>query len=189
MADGDVTELLAQWRGGDEAALNELVPRVYDELHRLAFCYLRRERDDHTLQPTALVNEAFLKLAGQNAVAWQNRAHFFGIAAQSMRRILVDHARSHNRAKRGGGAVVVQLDTAIDLRDEKAGELVALDDALQALAQLDDQQSRIVELRYFGGLSVDETAEVLGISKSTVHRDWATARAFLAREIARSESA
>ncbi|MBS1827921.1 MAG: sigma-70 family RNA polymerase sigma factor [Acidobacteria bacterium] len=183
---GDVTLLLMQWGGGDKAAFDDLAPKIYQELHRLAQSYLRRERIEHTLQATALVNEAYLKLVDQSKVEWRNRAHFFGIAAQSMRRILIDHARKVRRDKRGGGAAVLQLDEALDVMGSRGAELIALDDALDALAKLDEQQSRIVEMRYFAGLSIEEVAEVLGISRATVQREWATARAFLARELMRN---
>lgn len=175
----EVTRLLKDWSGGDSAALDQLIPIVYAELRALAARYLRRERRDHTLQPTALVNEAYLRLIDQKQVQWQNRAHFVGVAAQMMRRILVDHARSHNRAKRGGGARKVSLDEAMVLREERADDLVRLDEALTALAAFDDRKSRIVEMRYFGGLSVLETAEVLKISEVTVARDWKLAKAWL----------
>jgi RNA polymerase sigma factor (TIGR02999 family) len=185
---GDVTLLLMQWGGGDRAALDDLAPRIYQELHRLARSYLRRERAEHTLQATALVNEAFLKLVDQSQVEWRNRAHFFGIAAQAMRRILIDHARKVRRDKRGGGATVLQLDESLDVMGSRGAELLALDDALDALAKLDEQQGKIVEMRYFAGLTIDEVAEVLGVSSATIQREWATARAFLARELMRSGS-
>jgi RNA polymerase sigma factor (TIGR02999 family) len=178
-----VTNLLAAWSGGDRAALERLMPLVERELHLLASRYLRRERPGHTLQTTALVHEAYLRLVDQRDVRWQNRAHFFGIAAQMMRRILVDHARRIAYARRGGGAAKVSLDEACVVSAERAAELVALDDALLALARLDERKCRVVELRYFGGLSVEETAEVLGVSTDTVGRDWRAARAFLRREL------
>ena len=181
----DITRLLHEWRGGDKAALERLIPLVHGELHALASRYLSRERRDHTLQTTALVNEAYLKLAGQRNVDWQNRAHFFGIAAQLMRRILVDHARRDGRVKRGAGAPHVPIQDldppaaeAIDPADA-----VALDRALSRLEVMDPQQGRVVELRYFGGLTIEETAEVMGVSTATVKRDWAVARAWLYREI------
>jgi RNA polymerase sigma-70 factor, ECF subfamily len=180
----EVTALLDAWAGGDRAALDRLLPLVQDELHRLAHRYLQRERVGHTLQTTALVHEAYLRLVDQRRVRWQNRAHFFGIAAQMMRRILIDHARKLAFAKRGGGAPRISLDEACELGEERAGELVALDDALQSLARVDQRKCRVVELRYFGGLSVEETAEVLGVHPDTVTRDWRTAKAFLRREIA-----
>lgn len=175
----EVTRLLKDWGSGDSAALDQLIPIVYDELRTVAARYLRRERQDHTLQPTALVNEAYLRLIDQKAVKWQNRAHFMGVAAQMMRRILVDHARSHHRAKRGGGASQVSLDEAIAVSEERADDLVELDEALTALAAFDDRKSRVVEMKYFGGLSVQETAEVLNVSEITVARDWKLAKAWL----------
>lgn len=179
----DVTQLLKQWSGGDRDALEQLLPLVYRELHLLAERYLRRERSDHTLQATALVHEAYLKLIDQREVRWQNRAHFYGVAAQAMRRILVDHARGHMAAKRGSGGVKLSLDDEQNpvavVSSEKAEEMVALDDALNRLAERDQQQARIVELRFFGGLSIEETAEVLGVGTATVIRKWRTARAFL----------
>jgi RNA polymerase sigma factor (TIGR02999 family) len=178
-----VTNLLAAWSGGDPVALERLMPLVERELHLLASRYLRRERPGHTLQTTALVHEAYLRLVDQRDVRWQSRAHFFGIAAQMMRRILVDHARRIAYARRGGGAAKVSLDEACVVSAERAAELVALDDALLALARLDGRKCRVVELRYFGGLSVEETAEVLGVSTDTVGRDWRAARAFLRREL------
>lgn len=188
MSSGDVTMLLMQWGDGDRSALEHLTPKIYSELHRLAGSYLRKERAEHTLQATALVNEAFLKLVDQSRVEWRNRAHFFGIAAQAMRRILIDYARSNRREKRGGGVQALQLDEAMELVRERGADLIALDDALHTLARLDEQQSRIVELRYFAGLTIEETAEVLGISSTTVQREWVTARAFLARELQRHPS-
>lgn len=175
----EVTRLLKDWSGGDSAALDQLIPIVHDELRAVAARYLRRERQDHTLQPTALVNEAYLRLIDQKQVQWQNRAHFVGVAAQMMRRILVDHARNHNRAKRGGGARKVPLDEVAVLSEERADDLVRLDEALTALAAFDDRKSRVVEMRYFGGLSVKETAEVLQVSEMTVARDWKLAKAWL----------
>lgn len=176
----DVTQLLVNWSQGDQAALNDLMPLVYQELRRLAAGYLRRERSDHTLQSTALVHEAFLRLIDQNRIQWQNRAHFFGVAAQMIRRILVDHARTQNRVKRGAGAPKLSLDEAIALPNSGSDvDLVSLDDALSRLAALDPQQSRIVELRFFAGLSIDETAEVVGVSPATVKREWTMAKAWL----------
>jgi RNA polymerase sigma factor (TIGR02999 family) len=175
----EVTRLLKDWGNGDSAALDRLMPIVYDELRRVAARYLRRERQDHTLQATALVNEAYLRLIDQNQVQWQNRAHFMGVAAQMMRRILVDHARNHKRVKRGGGAQKVSLDEVVAIAEVRAQDLVELDAALKALAAFDDRKSRIVEMRYFGGLSVEETAEVLKISEITVARDWKLAKAWL----------
>ncbi|MDX2152695.1 MAG: sigma-70 family RNA polymerase sigma factor [Bryobacteraceae bacterium] len=181
----DVTQLLVDWSKGNHQALEQLMPLVYDELRRLADYYLRRERSDHTLQGTALVHEAYLRLVDQNRVQWQNRAHFFGVAAQMLRRILVDHARAHRTAKRGGGALTLALDEAIGTPEQKDLDLVALDDALNGLAQLDAQQAKIVELRYFSGLTIEETAEVLDISPATVKRDWVVAKAWLFREVQR----
>ena len=175
----EVTRLLKDWSSGDSTALDQLIPIVYDELRAVAARYLRRERQDHTLQPTALVNEAYLRLIDQKQVQWQNRAHFVGVAAQMMRRILVDHAKSHNRAKRGGGAGKVSLDEAVALSEERAADLVELDQALTDLETFDKRKSRVVEMRYFGGLSVEETAEVLKVSLITVARDWKLAKAWL----------
>ncbi|MBI3652461.1 MAG: sigma-70 family RNA polymerase sigma factor [Acidobacteria bacterium] len=180
----NVTQLLADWGGGDKQALEHLMPLVYQELHRLADYYLRRERQGHTLQATALINEAYLKIIDQRSVNWQNRAHFFGVAAQMMRRILVDHARSHLYAKRGGGAQKLTLDEALALpQQERDVDLVALDDALKTLEAMDAQQSRIIELRFFGGLTIEETAEVLSLSPATVKREWHWAKAWLYNEI------
>lgn len=186
---GQVTELLVRWRGGDQAALDNLMPLVYEELRTLAQHYLRRERPDHTLQSTALVHEAYVRLVGQNSPPWQSRAHFFGIAARLMRQILVEHARAHQAAKRGGHAFKLTLDDAIALPQPADVDLVALDDALQRLSTLDTRQSRIVELRFFAGLSIEDAAEVLDISRATVAREWTIARAWLYREIARSAPA
>lgn len=179
----EVTQLLVDWSNGDQAALEHLIPLVYDELRRLASGYMRRERAGHTLQTTALVHEAYLRLAGQPDLDWKNRAHFFAVAARVMRRILIDHARTQHYAKRGGGAVKLSLDEAATLSDERAAELVALDEALNELAKLDARQSQIVELRFFGGLTLAETAEVLKISIDTVARDWNLARAWLHRQV------
>ena len=188
MPPGNVTELLSQYRGGKREALDLLVPLVYDELRRIAGRYMRAEAASHTLQPTALVNEAYMRLVDQREVEWQSRAHFFGVAAQLMRRLLVDHARGRNRQKRGGGVVVVPLEEQ-DVAAPDAGlDLVALDDALERLAELSPQQARVVELRYFAGLSIEETAEVLGVSTMTVKRAWAMARAWLHREITGDQS-
>jgi len=175
-----------RWRDGDREALDTLMPLVYAELRRLAQHYLRQERSDHTLQSTALVHEAYLRLAGQNPPQWQNRAHFFGIAAHVMRQILVEYARAHNTEKRGGGACKLTLDAALDIQQKTDVDVIALDDALDRLCELDPQQSRIVELRFFAGLTIEDTAEVIGISPATVKRDWTSARAWLHREIARS---
>lgn len=179
----NVTQLLLDWSNGHQEARDELIPLVYDELRRVASHYLRRERPDHTLQPPALVHEAYLRLVDQTAVRWQSRAHFFGIAANLMRQILVNHALSHNTAKRGGGARKVSLDEAASLVQEHDVDLVALDEALARLATFDRRQSRIVELRFFGGLTVEETAEVLEISPATVKREWTMAKAWLHCEI------
>lgn len=174
----EVTQLLLDWNNGDSTAVDKLMPLIYAELRRLAASYLRRERSDHTLQPTALVHEAYLKLIENNRVNWQNRAHFFGAAARLMRHILVDHARTRKAAKRGGG-YRVSLIEEVAVSKPADLDLLALDDALRQLAALDERQSRIVELRYFGGLSVEETAEVLTISPASVKRHWMTARAWL----------
>jgi len=185
----NVTKLLVQWSEGDQGALEALVPLVYGELRRLAQYYLKREKQNHTLSSTALVHEAYLRLVNQKDVTWQNRAHFFGVAAQMMRRILVDHARSHAYAKRGGGALTLALDEAVDTPRPREIDLVALDDALDSLAKLDERQSRMVELRFFGGLSIEETSQVLGVSAPTVKREWASARAWLHRQITKSRGA
>ena len=176
-----VTELLVRWRAGDREALEALMPLVYDELRRLAHHYLSHERSDHTLQSTALVHEAYLRLAGQNPPQWQNRAHFFGIAAHLMRQILVEYARGRGTAKRGGNAPRLALDEAMALPQQADVDLVVLDRALLELSELDAQQGRIVELRFFAGLTIEDTSEVLGISPATVKRDWTTARAWLYR--------
>ena len=180
-----VTQLLINWRYGDKAALNRLMPLVYDELRRLARGYMRKERPDHTLQTSALINEAYLELVDQDEPNWQNRAHFFAVAAQIMRHILIDHARSYQYDKRGAGAQKVQLDESLVLTNERAGELVALDEALTSLAAVDARKGRIVELRFFGGLNIEETAEVLDLSPTTVQREWRAARAWLRRFIER----
>jgi RNA polymerase sigma-70 factor, ECF subfamily len=178
-ASADVTLLLAELTKGNKDAASKLIPLVYDELHRLAKRYMRRERADHTLQATALVNEAYLKLVEQRSVRWQSRAHFFAIAAQTMRRILVDYARNHLREKRGGGQTIVALDEALVFSPEQSLEILKLDRSLERLATLDPRQSRIVELRFFAGLTVEETAEVLQVSPKTVKRDWNVAKAWL----------
>ncbi len=183
----DVTQLLLAWREGDEGALDKLLPLVYEELHRLAARYMRRESPGHTLQTSALVNEAFIRLIDQQQVHWQNRAHFFGIAAQLMRRILLDHARSQARAKRGGGALRVSFDEAAIVSGQRAAELIALDDALNALTAFDSRKSRIVELRFFGGLSNEEVAEVMGMSLRTVEREWRKAKVWLHHAISKGE--
>ena len=179
----DVTQLLLAWGDGDQAALENLMPLVFEELRRLAHRYMRRERPDHTLQTSALVNEAYLRLVEQKGVQWQNRAQFFGIAAQLMRRILVDYARMRRYAKRGGAARSVQLDEAMIVSEERAADVVALDDALKSLAEIDPRKSQIVELRFFGGLSIEEAAEVLKVSPGTVMREWTLAKAWLRREM------
>lgn len=174
----EVTRLLVDWGNGDQAALDELIPLVYDELRRVARRYMRRESQGHTLQTSALVNEAYLRLIDQKSVHWQNRAHFFGVAAQLMRRILVDHARSRSRAKRGGGAPMVSLAEQAMISKE-ASEVIALDDALSNLAEMDPRKSQIVEMKFFGGLTTEEVAEVLKITSRTVEREWRKAKAWL----------
>ncbi len=179
----DVTALLKDWSGGDRQALERLMPLVYGELRKVAASYLRSERPDHTLQPTALVHEAFLRLVDQRSVDWANRAHFFGIAAQMMRRILVDHARKRHAAKRDASHYRVDTAIAGETEPDQGPELLALDRALVGLEKLDPRQARVVELRFFAGLTVEETAEVVAISTATVKREWRTARAWLKREI------
>ena len=179
----DVTQLLTAWGNGDQAARDRLMSVVYDELHRLARRYMQRESPGHTLQTSALVHEAFLRLVDQHNVHWQNRAHFFGIAAQMMRRILVDYARSRRRQKRGAGAVDLTFDEGLIVSDERNAEIVAVHEALEQLSQLDYRKGQIVELRFFGGLSIEETADVLGVSPGTVMRDWTMAKAWLRCEI------
>ena len=179
-----VTQLLVDWSKGDQAALERLMPLVYSELRRLATNYLRKERQGHTLQPTALVNEAYLKLVDQRNAKWQNRAQFFGISAQLMRRILVDHARQHQAAKRGGvDQQRLSITSAERLMKQSEVDLLALNEALDELTKMDPQQGRIVELKFFGGLSIEETAEVLGIGHATVERDWKMARAWLRKQL------
>lgn len=178
-----VTQLLVDWSNGDKAALNKLMPLVYDELRRLARYYMRREREGHTLQTTALVNEAYLRLIDQRAVRWQNRAHFFAIAAQLMRRILVDRARKRHNSKRGGDVGKVSLDQAVVASQARGADLIALDDALTNLEAIDQRKSKVVELRFFGGLNIEETAEVMSISPATVQREWSLAKAWLYREL------
>jgi RNA polymerase sigma-70 factor, ECF subfamily len=178
-----ITGLLSELTRGNKEAEQELMPLVYQELKRLARAYLRRERSDHTLQTTALVHEAYLKLVGQQSPNWQSRSHFFGIAAQLMRRILIDHARAHLREKRGGLQDVLPLDQALAFSPEHSSDLLCLDEALERLAVIDPRQSKIVELRFFGGLSVQETSEFLGVSPKTVKRDWAVAKAWLHAEL------
>lgn len=179
----EVTQLLMDWSDGNTAALKELMPLVYRELRKLARQYLKRERDGHTLQTTDLVHEAYLKLVDQRRVQWQNRTHFFGVAAELMRRILVDHARRHKRAKRGGGLPLLSLSQANMVSRQPTVDVIALDEALTRLAQVDERKARIVELRFFGGLEVDEVAEFLKISTPTVMREWKMAKAWLHREL------
>lgn len=185
---GDVTQLLANWGQGSLEAREELIPLVYQELRSLASSYLRRERPDHTLQPTALVHEAYIRLVDQRNVTWENRHHFFGAAAQLMRRILVDHARSHLAEKRGSGMAKVALTEAIAMSQEQPAQMLVLNDCLTRLAAIDPQQGQIVELRVFGGLKVEEITAIMGISSSTVKRDWALAKAWLSREISSAEA-
>jgi len=175
----EITQQLIAWSNGDRAALEKLIPAVYQELRRMADRCLRGENAEHSLQPTALVHEAYLRLIDQTRVEWHNRAHFFGVAAQMMRRILIDHAKAKHRAKRGGAARKLSLEEIANYTRERASDLVALDEALKILAEMDERKSRIVELRYFGGLTVDETAQVLGVSDKTVMRDWNLAKAWL----------
>ncbi len=184
---GQITRLLREAESGDQEKVDLLVEALYGELRRLAASYLRRERTGHTLQPTALVNEAYLRLVEQDGTEWKNRGHFFAIAAQAMRRVLVDHARRTHAVKRGGPLPRLSLEQAIVYSREQAGELVALDELMQRLARIDPQQAQIVELRVFGGLTVEEAAEALGISPATVKRDWAMAKAWLAREMDRDQ--
>ncbi|MBC7930810.1 MAG: sigma-70 family RNA polymerase sigma factor [Rubrivivax sp.] len=180
-----VTELLIEWREGDEAALDRLMPLVYEELRRMAAHYMRGEREGHTLQASALVNEAYLRLADHRNMQWEGRAHFFGVASQAMRRVLVDHARTRGYQKRGGGQEKIPLEDAAVVAAQPGSDIVALDEALKELARFDERKARIVELRYFGGLSVEETAEVLGVAPITVIRDWNTAKAWLLRELSK----
>ena len=182
----NLTALLVEWREGDQAALDRLMPLVYDQLRRIAHRYVQRERDGHTLQTSALVNEAYLRLADQNVV-WQNRSHFFAVTARVMRHILIDHARRRRYAKHGGEARQVPIEEASAMSAERAAELIALEEALDELAQLDLRKSHVVELRYFGGLSLEETAEVLQISLMTVRRDWRAAKAWLYRRLKETE--
>jgi RNA polymerase sigma-70 factor (ECF subfamily) len=179
----DITRLLHAWSDGDQTALERLLPLIERELHRLARNYMRREHPGHTLQTTALVNEAYFRLVDQKSVRWQNRAHFFAIAARIMRRILLNYARDRHRAKRGGGAVQVSLSEVAAVGEERSAELIALDEALVRLEEFDARKARVVELRHFGGLTAAETAEVLGVSVVTVERDWHAAKAWLAREV------
>lgn len=182
-----VTNLLARWRAGDREALDALMPLVYDELRQLARHYLRLERPDHTLQSTALVHEAFVRLVGQNPPEWKNRTHFYGVAARLMRQILVDHARSHGAAKRGGNSVKLALDESVVQSKSLDLDILALDEALTKLTQVSSQQCQIVELRFFSGLSIEDTSELLNVSPATVKRSWTTARAWLFREMNQSK--
>lgn len=182
----EITQLLHDWHDGDQAALDRLVPLVYDELRRISKAYLRRQAPGQTLQTAALINEAYLQMVNLPEIDWQNRVHFFGVAARVMRHILIDRARAKRFAKRGGGAQQVSLDEAAAVSVERSEELLALDDALNRLAALDARQSRIVELRYFGGLTAEEVAEVLGIAAITVHREWAKAKGWLYRELSKT---
>lgn len=184
-----ITELLIAWSGGDKKALDELMQVVYEELHRLAHRQLAKERQDHTLQTTALVNEAYMKLIDQKRVKWQNRSHFFALSSQLMRRILIDYARSRQYAKRGRGMPALPLDETLIVAPGRATEMIALDEALTELAKHDERKARIVELRFFAGLSIDETSELLGVSPGTVMKDWTLAKAWLQREMDRSNSA
>ena len=181
----EITKLLHGWQGGDRSALDALVPVVYKELRRLAHFELRKERPNHTLQSTALVHEAYFRLVGQDLPQWESRSHFFAIAAQLMRQILVDHARRRHASKRGSGVCMLTLDDAVALPQRKDVDIVAIDDALNTLAEVDPRQSRIVELRFFAGLSLKEISDVMGIATATVQRDWTAARAWLHREISR----
>ena len=184
----EVTQILHDWSGGDHEAPERLMPLVYDEMRRVARSFLARERGGHTLQPTALVNEAYLRLVDQHSVSWQNRAHFYGIAASMMRRVLIDHARAHATEKRGGGAVHLSFDDVQVTLEERAASFVALDEALERLSQMDERKGQIVEMRFFGGLTDEEIAEVLGVSTRTVLRDWKTARLWLFRELSQNLS-
>jgi len=183
----DVTGLLIDWSNGDQTAYERLVPLVYAELHRLSHRYMGRERSDHTLQTTALVNEAYVRLVDQKKTQWQNRAQFFGVCAELMRRILVDYARQRGYQKRGGGAQKVTLDETLEIVAEKTVDLVALDEALNRLAEFDPRKARVVELRFFGGMNVEETAEVMGIHANTVIRDWSAARSWLYKAVTSDE--
>jgi len=186
LSDGQVTILLQAMNRGDKSAADQLLPLVYSELHRLAKGYMSRERRDHTLQPTALINQAYLRIAQQENVEWQNHSHFIGFAANVMRRVLVDHARERNAAMRGGKQVRVDLDEGIAVSKERSAEILLLEDALTRLEQLNPRQAKVVEMRYFGGLSVEEVASVLGIAPRSVKRDWALARMWLFEEIQKS---
>jgi len=187
MTSPDATDLLLAWSNGDQSAFDQLVPLVHHELRALAHRYMRGERSDHTLQATALVNEAYVRLVDVNRIRWQNRAHFFAVAARTMRRILVEFARNRRRQKRGGDAVRVSIDDATEIAQDASADLVALNDALSSLASFDVRMGQVVELRFFGGLSVEETAEVLHVSPETVMRDWKTAKAWLLRELSQAQ--
>lgn len=187
LSQNDITGLLLDWGCGDKAALDKLIPLVYKELRRLAHQYMRRERAGHTLQTSALINEAYIRLVDYNRMRWQDRAHFYAVAAQAMRRILVERARSRSRHKRGGGAQQVSLDEAADVVADRAYGIIALDQALTELFAISPRKGQVVELRYFGGLNIDETAEVLGISSPTVQREWRAAKAFLYKAISEGE--
>jgi len=184
----EVTAILNDWSGGDIKAPERLMPFVYDELRRLARAFLSREREGHTLQPTALVNEAYIRLVDQTRVNWQNRAHFYSIASSMMRRVLIDHARAHAAEKRGGGAIRLSIDDVQVPLEQRAADFVALDEALKRLAQFDERKSKVVEMRFFGGLNDEEIAEVLGVTTRTVLRDWKKARLWLYRELSTSEA-
>ena len=184
-----VSQLLRRWSAGDREALDQLMPLVYGELRRIARRYMAQQARDHTLQTTALIHEAYLRLVGQEEKRWENRAHFFGVAAQAMRHILVDYARTQHRAKRGGGAFQVSLDEVFKICADRSSELTALDDALTELAKLDERQSKVVEMRFFGGLTEEEMAAVLNVSPRTVSGDWSMARSWLLRELSRQEGA
>jgi len=184
----EITQLLQAWRLGDERALDKLTPQVYRELHLAAKRCMSRERDDHTLQTTALINELYLRLSDLKPVDWQNRAHFFALCARQMRRILTDHARSRHAHKRGDGTPAFSLDEALVISPQPSADLVAVDDALNELAKVDDRKSQVVVMRFFGGLSVEETAEVLRVSPDTVARDWRLAKAWLMRELSENKS-
>jgi RNA polymerase sigma factor (TIGR02999 family) len=183
-----VTQLLIDWREGDETALNELIPIVYDELRRMAHRYMRQERPGHTLQTTALINEAYIRLVDHKGIRWKNRAHFYGVAAQAMRRVLVDYARTRGSAKRWGGMRRVDLDEAAAVAKKQAEDLLALDDALTKLASIDPRKSMIVEMKYFGGMTAEEIAEAIGVSVPTINREWNPAKAWLLRELSFQQS-
>jgi RNA polymerase sigma-70 factor (ECF subfamily) len=187
-SDDSVTQLLIDWRNGDDTALNKLIPVVHKELRRLAHSYMRRERSGHPLQTTALINEAYLKLVDHKGIQWQNRAHFYGVAAQAMRRVLIDEARKRDYIKRGGDINFVPLDEAAGLVQKTAADLIALDDALTALAVFAPRQSQVVEMRHFGGMTIDEIAEALEIGPATVARDWDAAKAWLKRQLSAESS-